>query len=79
MEVLKSVFGAGTAAIITVSFIHPIDVVKTRLQISSGKGGEGTRNYKALRVSGTVKVILKEEGIKSFWKGIGPAWLREAS
>lgn len=79
MEVLKSVFGAGTAAIITVSFIHPIDVVKTRLQISSGKAGEGTRNYKALGVSGTVRVILKEEGTKAFWKGIGPAWLREAS
>jgi hypothetical protein len=79
MEVFKSIFGAGTAAIITVSFIHPIDVVKTRLQISSGKPGEGGRNYKALGITGTVRVILKEEGVKSFWKGIGPAWLREAS
>ena len=40
MEVLKSVVGAGTSAIITVTFIHPIDVVKTRLQISGGKAGE---------------------------------------
>lgn len=79
MDVLKSVFGAGTAAIITVTFIHPIDVVKTRLQISGGKAGEAGRNYKALGISGTIKVILKEEGFKSFWKGIGPAWLREAS
>ena len=79
MEVLKSVAGAGTSAIITVTFIHPIDVVKTRLQISGGKAGEGVRNYKALGIFGTVNVILKEEGVKSFWKGIGPAWLREAS
>ena len=37
---------------------HPIDVVKTRLQVS----GEGTRNYKALGIGGTVKVIFAEEG-----------------
>jgi hypothetical protein len=79
MEAVKSVFGAGTAAIITVSFIHPIDVIKTRMQISSGKTGEGIRNYKALGMTGTAKVILKEEGIRAFWKGIGAAWLREGS
>jgi hypothetical protein len=28
---LKNIVGAGGAAVITVSFIHPIDVVKTRL------------------------------------------------
>jgi hypothetical protein len=54
---------------------HPIDVVKTRLQVS----GEGTRNYKALGISGTVGVIAKEEGPAAFWKGIGAAWMREAS
>lgn len=43
---------------------HPIDVVKTRLQVS----GEGTRNYKALGVFGSVKTIAKEEGPLSFWK-----------
>jgi len=30
---LKNIGLAGTAAVITVSFIHPIDVIKTRLQI----------------------------------------------
>lgn len=76
-ELLKSIFGAGSAAVITVSFIHPIDVVKTRLQIS-GQGGEG-RNYKQLGVLGTAKIILKEEGFTAFWKGINAAWLRETS
>eukprot|EP01031_Cornospumella_fuschlensis_P038090 gene38090-46283_t len=75
MDLLLSVSAAGTAAVITVTGIHPIDVVKTRLQVS----GEGTRNYKALGIGGTVSVIAKEEGISAFWKGIGAAWLREAS
>lgn len=75
MDVLKSVSAAGTAAVFTVTVIHPIDVVKTRLQIS----GEGTRNYKSLGSLGTIKVIASEEGIPAFWKGIGAAWLREAS
>eukprot|EP00607_Mallomonas_marina_P009546 CAMPEP_0182419502 /NCGR_PEP_ID=MMETSP1167-20130531/3951_1 /TAXON_ID=2988 /ORGANISM="Mallomonas Sp, Strain CCMP3275" /LENGTH=287 /DNA_ID=CAMNT_0024594469 /DNA_START=110 /DNA_END=973 /DNA_ORIENTATION=+ len=76
MDLVKSVTAAGSAAVITVTGIHPIDVVKTRLQVS---GGEGSRNYKALGIGGTVKVILSEEGITAFWKGIGAAWMREAS
>jgi hypothetical protein len=32
-KMLKNIGLAGTAAVITVSFIHPIDVIKTRLQI----------------------------------------------
>lgn len=75
MDLLKSVGAAGTSAVIVVTGIHPIDVVKTRLQVS----GDGGRNYKALGIGGTIKVIASEEGITSFWKGIGAAWLREAS
>ncbi len=44
MGLLASVGAAGSAAVITVTGIHPIDVVKTRLQVS-GAGGVG-RNYK---------------------------------
>jgi hypothetical protein len=50
-------------------------VVKTRLQVS----GDGGRNYKSLGIGGTVRVVAAEEGVAAFWKGIGPAWLREAS
>lgn len=76
MDALKGMAAAGTAAVTTVTFIHPIDMVKTRLQVSGDGGG---RNYKALGIGGTVSVIAKEEGIASFWKGIPAAWLREAS
>jgi len=78
MDLLKSVAAAGSSAVITVTGIHPIDVVKTRLQVS-GDGTGGTRNYKALGIGGTVNVIYTEEGVAAFWKGIGAAWLREAS
>jgi len=76
VDLLKNVTAAGSAAVITVTGIHPIDVVKTRLQVS---GGEGARNYKQLGIFGTIRVIAKEEGIPAFWKGIKAAWLREAS
>ncbi len=56
-------------------YSHPIDVVKTRLQVS----GDGGRNYKALGIGGTVGVMAKEEGMLAFWKGIPAAWMREAS
>jgi hypothetical protein len=75
MDLLKNIFAAGLSAVITVTGIHPIDVVKTRLQIS----GKETRNYNALGITGTIRTITKEEGICAFWKGISAAWLREAS
>ena len=101
-EMLKSVAGAGAAAVITVtlvvhrglaaqpstplvqsllpwqrqhslhlhphthalspscSFIHPIDVLKTRLQVS---GGPGARDYKSLGIGGSLAVIAREEGV----------------
>ena len=75
MDIVKNISAAGISAVITVTGIHPIDVVKTRLQVSSKE----TRNYSSLGITGTIKTIAKEEGIQAFWKGISAAWLREAS
>merc|ERR1711988_589020 len=72
----KNIFCAGGAAVITVSFIHPIDVVKTRLQIA-GEAGRQTKQYNG--VSGVIKSVLADEGASAFYKGIGAAWMREAS
>lgn len=68
---LTQVGMAGGAAVVTVSFIHPIDVVKTRIQISS--------EYGKLGMGGTVGKITSEEGVYALWKGVNAAWLREAS
>lgn len=46
------------------NFSHPIDVVKTRLQVS-GDGTNGARNYKALGIRGTVSVIATEVFMKA--------------
>jgi len=73
---LKNIGCAGGAAVITVSFIHPIDVVKTRLQIS-GEAGRVGKTYTG--VGDVIKTVSSEEGAAAFYKGIGAAWLREAS
>jgi len=70
-SLLKQVGMAGTAAVITVTFIHPIDVVKTRIQISP--------EYSALGMIGTAKRTAGNEGITALWKGVNAAWLRESS
>lgn len=84
MDLINNVAAAGLAAIITVSGIHPIDVIKTRLQISGlsnnlNMSGSNIKNYKALGIKGTVKIIFKDEGIVAFWKGIQAAWIREST
>lgn len=76
MDALKSCACAGTAAVVTVTFVHPVDVVKTRMQVS---GTAGARDYKSLGLLGTISTVAKEEGVRAFWKGIPAAWLREAS
>lgn len=82
MDLINNILTAGLSAVITVTGIHPIDVIKTRLQISGSNTDSGisnVKNYKALGIRGTVKTILKDEGIVSFWKGIQAAWIREAT
>lgn len=70
-SLLSQIGMAGSAAVITVSFIHPIDVIKTRIQISP--------EYGALGMPGTFKKIVTGEGALALWKGVNAAWLREAS
>jgi hypothetical protein len=71
-KLLKNVFCAGAAAVFTVTFIHPIDVVKTRIQVASSKG-------ETAGIGSVIGDAMSKEGPGAFYKGIGPAWLREAS
>ena len=65
-SILASIGLGGGAAVITCNFTHPIELVKTRMQMS----GSG--------VQSTVVNLLKTEGFPSFWKGIQAAWGRES-
>ena len=54
----------------TIHCSHPIDVVKTRLQVS-GDGTNGARNYKALGIRGTVAIIATEVSAWTVGEGRG--------
>jgi len=55
---------AGTTAVIVVNVTHPIDMVKTRLQAYD--------NF-------SLSAMVQREGVSSFYKGIKPAYIREAT
>ena len=54
---------AGTTSLLAVNVTHPIDLYKTRLQAG---------NF-------NLKTLLQQEGLLSLWKGIKPAYFREAT
>jgi hypothetical protein len=64
---LESIALGGTACVFTVNFTHPIELVKTRMQVSGNTIGT------------TISSTLSKEGIGAFWKGIAWAWGREGS
>jgi hypothetical protein len=52
------------------SCTHPLDVIKTRMQIIEGGSKAGP-----ISIGST---MLKEEGVASLFKGIEACWLRES-
>jgi len=71
---LQYVFG-GSAGMGATVFVQPLDLIKTRLQIS-GQGG-GAKEY-----TGTfdaISKIIKREGITSLYKGLSAGLLRQAT
>ncbi len=64
---IESIALGGASCIFTVNFTHPIELVKTRMQVSGNSLG------------GTIGSTLAKEGPTAFWKGIVWAWGREGS
>ena len=64
---LESIALGGASCVFTVNFTHPIELVKTRMQVS----GDGLGHV--------VSTTAKAEGVAGFWKGIAFAWGREGS
>ena len=66
-SLIQSTILGGTAAMFAVNFTHPIELVKTRVQVSS----EG--------ILSTCSSTMRNEGLLAFWKGIPWAYCREGS
>lgn len=64
---IESIALGGASCVFTVNFTHPIELVKTRMQVS----GNG--------LGATVGSTYAKEGAAAFWKGIVWAWGREGS
>jgi hypothetical protein len=68
---------AGMASVCSGSATHPIEVVKTRMQIMGEAGSRSKIDYGGSFLS-TAKVIAKNEGFAGFLKGIKATWMRES-
>jgi hypothetical protein len=64
---LQSIALGGASCVFTVNFTHPIELVKTRMQVTGSE------------LSVIVRNTMAQEGAASFWKGIVWAWGREGS
>lgn len=71
---LKYLFG-GLSGIGATCVVQPLDLVKTRMQIS-GTGG-GAKEYKNTYDAFTG--ILRKEGVRGIYKGLGAGFLRQAT
>lgn len=67
--VMLNIGSAGVAAMAASSMTHPLDVIKTRMQIIEGGSKAG--------MLGIGQDMLKNEGFKALQKGIEACWLRE--
>ena len=62
------------AGIVATTAIQPIDMVKVRMQLS-GEGGKGG-NARPLTIG---RQIVREEGARALYKGLGAAYLRQVT
>ncbi|XP_050301587.1 mitochondrial thiamine pyrophosphate carrier [Anthonomus grandis grandis] len=66
----------GISGFITRAICQPLDVLKIRFQLQVEPISENAHTAKYRSVPQAITLILKEEGVKAFWKGHVPAqWL----
>lgn len=68
---LKYLFG-GTAAVASTCVMHPMDLVKTRMQVASSGGAKSVSPIEV------VKMAVKNDGIGGLYKGLGASALRQS-
>ncbi|KZV25693.1 mitochondrial dicarboxylate/tricarboxylate transporter DTC [Dorcoceras hygrometricum] len=64
---VKPFANGGISGMLATCVIQPIDMIKVRIQLGQGSGGEVTKN------------MLKNEGIGAFYKGLSAGLLRQAT
>ncbi|KAM9554617.1 mitochondrial 2-oxodicarboxylate carrier isoform 1-T1 [Guaruba guarouba] len=72
-EASHQVVAGGSAGLVEICLMHPLDVVKTRFQIQRGK--TDPTSYKSL--GDCFRTIFQREGLLGFYKGIFPPILAE--
>ncbi|XP_038193508.1 mitochondrial 2-oxodicarboxylate carrier isoform X3 [Arvicola amphibius] len=72
-ETSRQVVAGGSAGLIEICLMHPLDVVKTRFQVQ--RNVMDPQNYKSLGDS--FRMIFRTEGLFGFYKGILPPILAE--
>ncbi|CAJ0935598.1 unnamed protein product, partial [Mesorhabditis belari] len=63
----RQILAGGSAGLVEVLIMHPLDLIKTRLQIDQSNRG----------MADCVRSTLRDEGIRGFYKGILPPILAE--
>ncbi|KAG5881122.1 hypothetical protein JTB14_032297 [Gonioctena quinquepunctata] len=74
-EAAIQIGSGGSAGFVEVCIMHPLDLVKTRLQIQQTQNKNDPKYYRG--VADCFRKMYKQEGVFSFWKGIVPPILAE--
>ncbi|CAL8273360.1 unnamed protein product [Merluccius merluccius] len=72
-EASHQIVAGGSAGLVEICLMHPLDVVKTRFQIQ--RGTSDPNSYKSL--GDCFRTVFRNEGIYGFYKGIMPPILAE--
>ncbi|XP_044749204.1 mitochondrial 2-oxodicarboxylate carrier-like [Coccinella septempunctata] len=69
-------FAGGSAGFIEVALMHPLDLVKTRMQLQKGPIKKNDPNYYT-GILDCFQKLQKQEGTLAFWKGLLPPLIVE--
>ncbi|KAM8916189.1 mitochondrial 2-oxodicarboxylate carrier [Spinachia spinachia] len=72
-EASHQIIAGGSAGLVEICLMHPLDVVKTRFQIQ--RGTSDPNSYKSL--GDCFRTVIRNEGISGFYKGILPPIVAE--